>query len=293
MTKEELAEEYPSRSLIDEHIKSKSNRLKMGTTIESLRKQMNLTRPDFIKLVKEKGYSKLTLGKLESCEIGRAPFQEDLLEVISKCFRKTVEELISLAKEKEVDTIFEKQKKRISPLRNRRKELKMKQIEVSRIANIKQGSIAHFETGRHEITGRSLASLAEALNIPAEFISCEEKWNKYIASKNIKMTMGERIQKRRKELNLTQRQLAKETGITYRKFLRIETESIDISIEEGIVLCDILSVSSDYLLGKINVCEDLRFIEIMSSLSNLSEDTIQILYDFSTYLTKEGSYNDE
>jgi len=61
--------------------------------------------------------------------------------------------------------------------------------------------------------------------------------------------MGERIKAKRKELHLTQEQLANQAGITAAFIGHIERGTRVASIDTLYELCKALNVSADYLLG--------------------------------------------
>ena len=63
------------------------------------------------------------------------------------------------------------------------------------------------------------------------------------------MEFHEKIKKLRKDLNLTQPQVADYIGITYQKYQVLEYGKSKPSFDTLIKLCKCLNVSADYLLG--------------------------------------------
>lgn len=61
--------------------------------------------------------------------------------------------------------------------------------------------------------------------------------------------MGAKIRAKRKELHLTQEQLAKQAGVTSSFMGHIERGTRVASLETFLAICKALNLSSDYLLG--------------------------------------------
>lgn len=64
------------------------------------------------------------------------------------------------------------------------------------------------------------------------------------------MTIGNRIKKKRKEINLTQSELAKKINVSSQVISNWEREYTHPTHEDVTSLSDVLGVSSDYLLGR-------------------------------------------
>jgi len=94
------------------------------------------------------------------------------------------------------------------------------------------------------------------------------------------MTFGERISVLRKQLKLSQNDLAKKIGTSAPIVGRYEREEIKPSIDVASKLADALSVSLDYLLGKSDkMILDKRNIQRLEDLEQLpNDDKIHILY---------------
>jgi DNA-binding XRE family transcriptional regulator len=67
--------------------------------------------------------------------------------------------------------------------------------------------------------------------------------------KSLLERIGERIKKIRKDAGLTQIELAKMTGVNRTVITNIEVGNSIITLENLIVICDRLKVSSDWILG--------------------------------------------
>ena len=68
--------------------------------------------------------------------------------------------------------------------------------------------------------------------------------------------MGERMQRRRRELGLTQEQLAEAADITPSFVGHLERAEKKPSVETVARVCDALSITADYLLrGQLNRCD--------------------------------------
>lgn len=61
---------------------------------------------------------------------------------------------------------------------------------------------------------------------------------------------GKRIRDLRKENNYTQKQLASLIKVDFRTVSFWETERFEPNIEQLIKLCDVFSVSADYIIGR-------------------------------------------
>ena len=100
------------------------------------------------------------------------------------------------------------------------------------------------------------------------------------------MTVGERIKKKRMEINMTQVELAKRCGTTYQAISKYENDLIgNIPRKKLAMIAFSLGCSPAYLLGyDDDVADDQNdsqiqgFVEEMKSLINLSDDE-QLLLD--------------
>jgi len=80
--------------------------------------------------------------------------------------------------------------------------------------------------------------------------------------------MGERLRERRLQLNMTQQQVCDKLCIMQTHYSRIETGKIGISIDMLLKLCEILEVSTDYiLLGKISNGNESLLVQYYNKLT--------------------------
>lgn len=83
-----------------------------------------------------------------------------------------------------------------------------------------------------------------------------------------KKDIGKRISERRKQLKLTQEQVAEMSGLSHQFFSCIESGLKNMRAENVIKVCEALKVSTDYILtGKINNI-DINYINSMLSVLN-------------------------
>ena len=87
--------------------------------------------------------------------------------------------------------------------------------------------------------------------------------------------MGKRISKRRKELNLTQEQLAEKTNLSLQSISCIELGKKAIRPDNLVKLCKTLNISSDYIL--MGILPKTQLDKINTSLSTLNESDIIIV----------------
>ena len=102
----------------------------------------------------------------------------------------------------------------------------------------------------------------------------------YMKSEDLK-EIGIRIAERRKELKLTQEQVAEGMNVSIQMISNIERGNKAIKIENLLKLCDILKVSTDYILTDRRTNDD--FDNLISKISQLSESDykmIEMLIDY-------------
>ncbi len=102
----------------------------------------------------------------------------------------------------------------------------------------------------------------------------------YMKSEDLK-EIGIRIAERRKELKLTQEQVAEGMNVSIQMISNIERGNKAIKIENLLKLCDILKVSTDYILNGRRTNDD--FDNLISKISQLSESDykmIEMLIDY-------------
>ena len=94
------------------------------------------------------------------------------------------------------------------------------------------------------------------------------------------ISMGLRVSERRKELHLTQEQLAEKTGVSLQTISNIELGKKAIRPENLANLCKVLGVSSDYILyGKREESQMSTAIEKLSRLSPEAYQTVEGLLE--------------
>ena len=100
------------------------------------------------------------------------------------------------------------------------------------------------------------------------------------------MDMGERIAKRRKELNLTQEQLAESINLSLQSISCIELGKKAIRPQNLVNLCNTLNVSTDYILtGK----KEVKQLEgIFKRLAVLSESDYTMVENLVEHLYKNS-----
>ena len=95
------------------------------------------------------------------------------------------------------------------------------------------------------------------------------------------MTFGERITQIRKNLKLSQTDLAKKIGTSGPVIGRYEREEIKPSIDVAVKLADTLGVSTDYLLGKSEkISLDKALLSRIEDIENLTPDKKKYVYQF-------------
>ena len=89
--------------------------------------------------------------------------------------------------------------------------------------------------------------------------------------------IGKRVEKLRKERNLSKSQFGKLLGISGQYVGRIEKGTHSISVELIVKICDLTGVSTDYIIFGIISSE--QEITVAASLYGLSNEQIQIAFD--------------
>lgn len=95
------------------------------------------------------------------------------------------------------------------------------------------------------------------------------------------MEIGKRIQGRRKQMGLTQEQLADKMDVSIQMVSNLERGNKSIRIENLIKLSEILNISTDYILTGKETAEDMQALtEQMASLSQKERKMMKLLMDF-------------
>ena len=71
---------------------------------------------------------------------------------------------------------------------------------------------------------------------------------------NLKRSIGSRLKKRRKQLHLTQENMAEKLNISIKHYGEVERGNAGLSLENLVEVSDILGVSLDYLIKGIDTC---------------------------------------
>ncbi|GHU80650.1 hypothetical protein FACS1894191_6390 [Clostridia bacterium] len=91
--------------------------------------------------------------------------------------------------------------------------------------------------------------------------------------------MGERVQARRKELNMTQEQFADKYGYPRTTLAKLEAGLRDFKSTEILTLAEQLGVSCDYLLGRHTIKAPDELTQAVNERFGLSEATLDRLCD--------------
>lgn len=93
--------------------------------------------------------------------------------------------------------------------------------------------------------------------------------------------IGKRIQGRRKQMGLTQEQLADKMDVSIQMVSNLERGNKSIRIENLIKLSEILNISTDYILTGKETTEDMQALTVqMDSLSQKERKMMKLLMDF-------------
>lgn len=93
------------------------------------------------------------------------------------------------------------------------------------------------------------------------------------------MSLGEQISKLRKRKKLSQNDLGKKAGTSGDLIGRYERNEVKPSIEVASKIADVLQVSLDFLLGKIEVKVDNTILKRVLEIQQMNEeDKAHILY---------------
>ena len=99
-------------------------------------------------------------------------------------------------------------------------------------------------------------------------------------------SMGMRIAQRRKDLRMTQEQLADQMGVSLQTISCIELGKKAIRPENLANLCNCLNVSADYILyGKRN---EQQMKDIVAKLSALDEESYEVIHGLINFLHQRG-----
>jgi len=92
------------------------------------------------------------------------------------------------------------------------------------------------------------------------------------------MSFGKRLQKARKDKNLSQEDIAKHLNTKSPVIGRYERDEMKPSIDTASKISDLLDVSLDFLMGKTDIQVDKNIFKRILELSKLSEEEKGHLY---------------
>ena len=107
---------------------------------------------------------------------------------------------------------------------------------------------------------------------------------------NLLKNIGMRISSRRKQLGLTQEQIADKMDVSIQMISNLERGNKAIKIDNLIKISELLSVSTDYILTGKTTSEDSS--ELLCRIINLSEEDFELIsmvIDFCLRKNKEQS----
>mgnify|MGYP003624554905 FL=1 len=93
------------------------------------------------------------------------------------------------------------------------------------------------------------------------------------------MTLGQQITKLRKQKKLSQNDLGKKVGTSGDIIGRYERDEVNPSVEVASKIADVLEVSLDFLIGKLNVEVDNTLLKRVIEVQQMNDDDKEhILY---------------
>ena len=102
--------------------------------------------------------------------------------------------------------------------------------------------------------------------------------------------IGNRISKKRKQLNLTQEVLAEKMNVSVQMISNLERGNKSIKIENLLKLCEILNVSTDYILkGELIDSDKEEAFTKLLKLNKQDYKMIEMLIDFCINEENDGS----
>ena len=102
--------------------------------------------------------------------------------------------------------------------------------------------------------------------------------------------IGNRISKRRKQLNLTQEVLAEKMNVSVQMISNLERGNKSIKIENLLKLCEILNVSTDYILkGELIDSDKEEAFTKLLKLNKQDYKMIEMLIDFCINKENDGA----
>lgn len=135
-------------------------------------------------------------------------------------------------------------------LKDLREDNDATQQDIANHLNISRGNYAMYECGSNIIPLELLDKLSIKYQVSIDYLVSLSKDKNKIIKPMDKHKMCERLKQKRKEKNLTQRQIADHLGITQSHYATYESGRNTISITKLIKLAELYKTSIDYLTGK-------------------------------------------
>ena len=112
--------------------------------------------------------------------------------------------------------------------------------------------------------------------------------------KEFNILMGERIRVARESAGYTQENLSEMIGVSSQYVSDLERGVVGTSIPTLIKLCDVLSVSSDYLLMRNNhvKTDNIDPMEMMNLMKSLSPEERQMMYQAMSLMMRAFQLNE-
>ena len=103
------------------------------------------------------------------------------------------------------------------------------------------------------------------------------------------MNVGSKIRFLREEMEITQLELSKKLNMNNRVLSKIESGDRQLRDDELIKIADFFNVSTDYLLGRTTVRNDIETFAAHTDDEDLSEEAKAELENFKDYLRNKYS----
>lgn len=142
-------------------------------------------------------------------------------------------------------------------LKRIRKVKGLTQDKLSELTNISITSIQRYESGKRQPTIETINKFIEALGVSIEELL-------YKDGEITEMTTGEKIKYYRKDLNLTQQELANLSGISLRALSNYEKGIRKPSLETAIKISRVLRISPKHLNSNAIMLEEIKNKDISS-----------------------------
>lgn len=105
---------------------------------------------------------------------------------------------------------------------------------------------------------------------------------------NSKKVIGERLKEQRKQLHMTQEEMAEKLDISIKHYSEAERGIIGFSLDNWIKVCEILGISLDYLLLGITIDYPvpIKLIELYKSCPDHKKEQLLSLIELEINLMK-------